>query len=181
MFYVLMLIPFLVDLFIVSTYVRSPRRRRMFRLVLASVYFATSCIFYEKYNIELTREKYIESERVVVREVPTHMDGIFCTATYYNAVESQCDGSPLVTASGDSIDLDSLNTYKLRWIAVSRDLTEFFAFGDSVFIESDNKSVEGWWVVKDLMNRRWSKRVDFLVPERDTFRIGKCTVRLLLN
>lgn len=173
-----MILPILADVALVPLFTKRFRHRRVLRLAITLCYFVVACHYYEKYEIELAREQIIE-ERVV--EVKTHYDGIFCTATYYNAVESQCDGDPLVTASGARIDLDSLNKYQYRWIAISRDLLEFYKFGDSVFIESDNKSVEGWWVVNDLMNRRWSRRIDFLVPERDTFKIGKCTVRLLLN
>ena len=181
MFYLLMTLPFLTDFLVVSSYVKRNRYKRALRILLGSVYFVVACTYYEKYTLEVAREKIIESKQTVVKEVPKHMDGIFCTATYYNAVESQCDADPLTTASGARINLDSLNKYHYRWIAVSRDLLEFYKFGDSVFVESDNKSVEGWWIVNDLMNKRFTRRIDFLVPEKDTFRIGKCTVRLLLN
>ena len=181
MFYFLMSLPFILDLTLVTHKTRKSSYKRIFRLLISAVYVIVACTYYEKYQVELAKETIIERYNTVTVEKEVSRDGVFCTATYYNAVESQCDSDPLITASGDSIDLEKLNRYELRWIAISRDLREYYSFGDSVYIESNNKSVEGWWVVKDLMNRRFRRRIDFLVPEKDTLRVGKCAVKLLFN
>ena len=44
------------------------------------------------------------------------------TITTYNAVRSQCDRSPLITADGTKIDNRKLESGKQRIVAISRDL-----------------------------------------------------------
>ena len=127
--------------------------------------------------------KEVEKEIVILKEVETQYiekEGLFCIGTHYNPCTEQCDSDFLITASGDSINLDSLNSYSYRWIAISHDLKSYFRFGDSVYIQSENKNIEGYWVVKDLMNRRYHRYVDFLVPFNDTLNIGKCAVKILI-
>lgn len=92
------------------------------------------------------------------------------TVTKYNPVRSQCDDTPLVTASGNLIDLGKLKKGSLRWIAVSRDLREKFKYGTIVELIG-SPEIEGEWVVTDTMNPRWTKRVDLLCPPGDT--LGK--------
>lgn len=91
-------------------------------------------------------------------------------ATYYNPVEGQCDSDPLVTASNDKIDLTKLKKKKIRWIACSRDLLKRWggelSYGDTVEVLSNNKNLNGLWIVKDSMNKRYKKRIDFLCSDR---------------
>lgn len=92
---------------------------------------------------------------------------ILVTATIYNAVPEQTDSDPLITASLKQINPDAPQ----RWIAVSRDLEELgITLGTKVCIENAGE-MNGEWAVEDRMNRRWRRRIDFLV--HDSIRLGK--------
>jgi len=95
------------------------------------------------------------------------------TGTYYNAVEGQCDASPLITADNSKIDLVKLKNREIRWVALSRDLLKRwggpFDYGDTITIEHKNKNLVGKWVVHDSMNARFTKRMDFLVALGNKF------------
>ena len=125
--------------------------------------------------ITVQEVKVIEKE--IVKEGSYKSDNWhFCIGTYYNATESQCDGTPFVTASNKVIDTALLNSHQLRWVAISRDLKKYYNFGDTIYVESENECLNGKWVVQDLMNRRYYRYVDFLVPLDDTLNIGKCSI-----
>lgn len=102
----------------------------------------------------------------------------YCTGTYYNPCAEQCDENFLLTASNDSIDIELLNMHKLRWTALSCDLFEEFNYDDTIIVESENYRINGEWIVKDKMNKRWNRRVDFLVPFNDTLQIGKANITI---
>lgn len=89
--------------------------------------------------------------------------------TWYNPCESQCDSDPLITADMSKIDIKKLNNRDIRWIAVSRDLLEKYSMGDTVIIESPNPRVNGKWVIHDKMNKRFEKRIDLLVADKDNY------------
>lgn len=89
------------------------------------------------------------------------------TITWYNPVVSQCDSDPLVTADMSRIDLDALGKREIRWIAVSRDLLGDYSMGDTIYLESPNPKINGEWVIHDVMNRRFTKRIDLLVDIND--------------
>lgn len=85
------------------------------------------------------------------------------TATIYHAVPSQTNEDYLTTASMKKID--SNHPGKHRWIAVSRDLEELgFVFGTKVKITGTGE-LDGIWQVEDRMNKRYKKRIDFLVDK----------------
>ena len=85
-------------------------------------------------------------------------------ATVCNAVPSQTDSTPLITASNKHIDAD--NPGKHKWIAVSRDLEKLgFIFGVEVCVENAGK-MNGVWVVEDRMNKRFTNKIDFLVDNK---------------
>jgi len=95
--------------------------------------------------------------------------------TVYNAISSQTDSNPLETADQSIIDLKQLQRGDLRWIAISRDLKSQLSFGDTIivskceekFTEKDyrgNNYYLGEWVVRDVMNKRFKNKIDFLVP-----------------
>lgn len=90
------------------------------------------------------------------------------TATVYNAVESQCDASPLITASG--FRLDPNDQYQHRVVGISRDLKHYLNFGDSIYVTGTD-IYDGWWYVEDVMAARWYRRIDFLI--NDDMPIGK--------
>ena len=83
-------------------------------------------------------------------------------ATYYNPVEEQCDSDPLTTADNSRIDLNKLKAKKIKWIAVSRYLLDFYNMGDTIEVNSENPELSGLWVIRDKMNKRFTNRIDFL-------------------
>ena len=86
---------------------------------------------------------------------------ILVTATIYHADPAQCNADYLTTASLKSIN--EANPQGHRWIAVSRDLEQHgFVFGSKVCVEGAGQ-LSGEWTVEDRMNKRWKKRIDFLV------------------
>ena len=94
--------------------------------------------------------------------IPIKGDTVHVKATMYHPVEAQCDSDPLITADGSKID--PYNVSDWNWIAVSRDLLVSgggcLNYGDSVYVVAGHKT--GWYVVHDTMNKRWTKRIDFL-------------------
>jgi len=85
------------------------------------------------------------------------------TATMYNAVEGQCDSDPYVTAGGYKINPKKAS--KHHWIAVSRDMLKRWGgklkYGDRVKIQNAHHK-NGIYRVVDTMNKRFTKRIDFL-------------------
>lgn len=102
------------------------------------------------------------------------------TITCYNAVTEQCEGNPLMTASGRKIDLNKLNRGELRYVALSRDLLKQYKYGDvvEVFI-SDGHPYNGQWIVADTMHKRWENKIDLLVSK--TQKVGKWHGKLSSN
>lgn len=93
-------------------------------------------------------------------------------ATVYNAVPSQCNGEPLVTASGFRLRKNEISSYRI--IAMERTMMSSFDlhYGDVVRIEGAGE-YDGLWQIQDTMNKRFAGRhkIDFLVP--DNVRFGK--------
>ena len=84
----------------------------------------------------------------------------YVTVTTYTATTNETDSTPLITASG--FKLDSLNPAKHRIIAVSRDLKSKWEFGTRVKIFNAG-IYNGIYHVADVMNKRFTKRIDFLI------------------
>ena len=84
------------------------------------------------------------------------------TATVYHAVAAQTDDTPHILADGTIIDVNRAGAY--RYVGLSRDLFKVFAFGDTVRVDNAGE-FDGLWVVRDKMNRRWKRRIDFLVDQ----------------
>jgi 3D (Asp-Asp-Asp) domain-containing protein len=58
---------------------------------------------------------------------------------------------------------------KHRWIAVSRDLEPLgFTFGRKVNVTGAGE-MDGVWTIEDRMNKRYKKRIDFLVNKRKKY------------
>jgi 3D (Asp-Asp-Asp) domain-containing protein len=86
---------------------------------------------------------------------------ITVVATIYHADPTQTDDTPFITASNKVINKHNPAIH--RWIAVSRDLeSQGFTFGTKVCVEGAGE-LDGEWTVQDRMNKRWKKRIDFLV------------------
>lgn len=121
----------------------------------------------------------VESDEKNISGMAVEID----TATVYHPVAGQTDSMPYVTADGSVID--TTNPAKHRWVALSRDLlqcsyraemfkdTSFwrgdFSFGDTVMVLSDDDRINGLWVVRDCMNKKYKKRIDFLQGKGDIY------------
>lgn len=86
------------------------------------------------------------------------------TLTTYAPTEGETDSTPHLTASGFKIDKH--NPKRHRIIAVSRDLKKKWPFGTKVRIKKAGK-YNGVYTVKDVMNRRYKKRIDILIGKED--------------
>jgi 3D (Asp-Asp-Asp) domain-containing protein len=86
------------------------------------------------------------------------------TLTTYSASKKETDGSPNITACGFKID--TLNPRKHKLIAISRDLKKKWKFNSRIRVSNAGR-YNGVYVVKDVMNKRWVKRVDILIRPTD--------------
>jgi hypothetical protein len=96
--------------------------------------------------------------------------------TVYHPEKRQCDRTPLITASNSKIDLTKLQNQDIRWMALSRDLLKRwkgdFHYGDTVLVTSGDSHIDGFWVIKDTMNKRYKNRGDLLF-DKQVRRLGK--------
>jgi len=83
------------------------------------------------------------------------------TVTTYSASRSQTDSTPKITASGYKI---TRNTRRI--VALSRDLKRKYKFGSRVRITGIGK-YSGVYIVRDVTNKRFRKRVDILIGRHD--------------
>jgi len=86
------------------------------------------------------------------------------TITTYSPTVEQTDSTPLITASGFKIN--ESNPKRHRIIAVSRDLKRKYKFGTKLRIKGAGK-YDGTYTVRDVMNKRYTKRIDILVGKTD--------------
>lgn len=86
-------------------------------------------------------------------------------ATAYHPVKEQTDNMPLITADGSRIN--PLNPKEHKWIGISQDLLKYFNYGDTVLVRNAGKEFDGVWIIHDCMNKKWKKRIDFLVGKQD--------------
>lgn len=86
------------------------------------------------------------------------------TATCYNATVKQCDSDPSTTAFGYKVNMRYPDHQ--RYLAISRDLEEYYSSGDTVMIDGTGV-YDGLWMIADRMNRRWERKIDFLVAPDD--------------
>ena len=86
------------------------------------------------------------------------------TVTTYKPISGETDSTPNVTASGFKIS--KKNPKKHRIIAVSRDLKRKLRFGQRVRLRNAGK-YNGEYVVRDVMNKRYRKRIDILINPKD--------------
>jgi hypothetical protein len=90
------------------------------------------------------------------------------TGTMYNPTRGQCDRTPTITADGTHINPKKASQY--RFIALSRDLLKRwggpFNYGDFITVKgTKGGKYDGIWQVRDTMNSKWLKRIDFLVTK----------------
>ena len=108
----------------------------------------------------------VVSEEMVVDEIieKKKLPYDLVTVTTYTISEGQTDSTPLITASG--YKLDSINPKKQKVIAISRDLKRKYKFGQKVRVKGAGK-LDGIYTVRDLMARRWTKKIDILINPED--------------
>jgi hypothetical protein len=86
------------------------------------------------------------------------------TATVYEAVPSQTDNEPFVTA--DNSHIKRHFGTKKHWMALSRDLLRpwggHFNFGDKVRVRGISPKLDGVYTIHDTMNRRHRHCMDIL-------------------
>ncbi|MDO7850594.1 hypothetical protein [Hymenobacter convexus] len=86
------------------------------------------------------------------------------TATIYEAVPSQTDDEPFVTA--DNSRIKRHYGTKKHWMALSRDLLKqwggIFDYGDKVRVRGISPELDGVYTVHDTMNRRHRHCMDIL-------------------
>lgn len=99
---------------------------------------------------------------VVFPGKPDPYKRIQVSATIYYPSVAQCDDSPFETASMAKINRH--HPEKHRWVAVSRDLKALLNFGDRIFV-SGTGIYDGYWEVQDVMNKRFTNKIDFLVSK----------------
>ena len=97
------------------------------------------------------------------------------TVTTYNAVRSQCDKTPTITADGTMIDNRKVKNGQQRIVAISRDLLDEIPLGSTISIEG-----HGCYVVRDTMNPRFNHCIDILQhPSKENFKKKKIKVKLV--
>ena len=97
------------------------------------------------------------------------------TITTYNAVRSQCDSSPLITADGTKIDHRKLKSGEQKIVAISRDLLYAIPLGSIIDIEGYGK-----YEVRDTMNSRFKHRIDILQhSSKKNFKKDKIKIKLV--
>lgn len=104
----------------------------------------------------------IRKEEKRIQEIVETQQPEIVTLTTYKAVEEECDSTPNITASGFVIT----NPKKHKIIAVSHDLKRKWKWGTKVQIVGAGK-YDGTYYVRDLMNKRYRKRVDILIGHKD--------------
>ena len=102
-------------------------------------------------------------EKEIAKEIEGVVPDIVTVTTYTPSVE-ETDSTPLITASGFKIN--PKNPKKQRIIAVSRDLKRKYKFGKKVRITGIGR-YSGTYTVRDVMNKRYRKRVDILIGDKD--------------
>lgn len=99
------------------------------------------------------------------------------TASCYRAEVGQTDSTPLITADGSLIDTTNID--ELRWCAISRDLEKLdIKMGDRILVFGVGQDYDGVWIIKDRMNKRFKRKIDFLISKErkaDLFKNVKIT------
>lgn len=152
----------------------------MFRVKILAVVISIFVTFFEEVDLlkpevtnppsevntpELISPRLIEK----VQEYPEYPETFTVTATVYYPEKGQTDGNPLITADGSRIN--PKNPKKHRWIALSRDMLTRWGgeihYGDTVWVSGISDDMDGQYIVRDTMNRRFRNRIDILVGRRD--------------
>lgn len=151
---------------------------RWFLIVILSL---TLIAFMDQHISDMKEKEMLRNELFDLmqeKDSISYVEEHYVIGTYYNPVIEQTNMDCLFTANMSFIDTVALKNYQLRWVAISRDLLEYYNFNDTIEVHSNNINVNGLWIIKDVMNKRYQKRVDFLVPLNDTLKIGKMSLKI---
>lgn len=103
------------------------------------------------------KEIKIQKDSIQIKEIPFYK----LKATYYNPTQGQCDNTPLTTGSGYRINIEKLKRKEIKVVAVSRDLLKVYPYGSTIYVHQP-VHLRGTYRVEDTMNKRFTKRIDFL-------------------
>jgi hypothetical protein len=124
---------------------------------------ATSTRVDSVYTVDHAKKIHYINRRFYVQ---TEARAVLDALTVYNPTVKQCDRTPLVTASNSTIDKIKLGKQEIRWMALSRNLLKRwngkFHYGDTVMVNSGDPTIDGFWVIKDTMNKRYKNYGDLL-------------------
>jgi len=104
----------------------------------------------------------VEKEEMRMNEMIKTITPEIVTVTTYKAVAEETDDTPNITASGTKI----VNPKKQRIIAVSKDLRRKWKWGTKVRVTGIGR-LSGTYYVRDAMNKRYRKRIDILIGNKD--------------
>lgn len=143
-------------------YILFRRQQSIFKIVVNLLCAAAAVgLFFLYFNTLLneadTKPQIIQKDTIQTKEIPYKK----LKATYYNPVQNQCDGNPLITATGYRISLRKLKKGKLKVVALSRDLLKEYPYNSEIYVHYP-VHLRGCWKVEDTMNKRFSNRIDFL-------------------
>jgi len=124
------------------------------------------------------------SKKSMHSDVPPEMELLYddVWGSIYHAETRQCDATPTITATGAKIN--PRHASNLRWIAISQEMLNNqyrstlvgskcprfkgkIEYGDTIWIDSPHNEINGWWVVCDAKNKRYTKSIDFLQTKGD--------------
>lgn len=129
-----------------------------------------------------TARKAHAAHKQAVHKLTTGTSVYTVTATAYQAVASQTDSHPFVTADNSTIKRGYSS--RLRWVAVSRDLLQPWGgrihYGDKVQVRGVSPRLDGVYTVHDTMHKRHRRRVDILTSPREHLAVSSKNVRLQL-
>lgn len=113
---------------------------------------------------KFTKVDYISSVEASSKETLLSSEFI---ATTYNATPEQCNSNPFITASGYKIKKH--NILGQRVLAMERTMMKHYKikYGDKVRISGVSPTLDGVWIVRDTMNKRFAgkRKIDLLIPK----------------
>src|SRR5690606_24491738 len=90
-------------------------------------------------------------------------------ASVYFPDQAQTDDTPLITADGSRINPKKIR--QNRWLAVSRNLLQRWGgplqYGDSLYVSGSTEELDGYYQIRDTMNKRLKHTIDILVDRDD--------------
>ena len=119
-------------------------------------------------KVEVDRDEWLPIPEPA-RTPPVPLNTLKVDASVYHPEPNQTDSTPFITADGSRIN--KRNPGKHRWLAVSRNLHSRWGgeieFGDSLWVTGISDELDGLYIVRDVMNRRFRNQVDILVGRQD--------------